>query len=164
MKTTTEKAPLLGQQGGGKKFNGIKPSQMLRRLIARLPTSVLCLALGVCGLGITWQTAADYLIAAQFVKDAADHKIDFMPKSGARGSAKCTRERRASMPGHGNDDDCMVAAHTRLPLVRKSDLQRCCSSPLCVPSCLLSPCQVSGHFICVFVVFLYDRPAHFVDR
>mmetsp|Transcript_3628 Transcript_3628/g.8954 ORF Transcript_3628/g.8954 Transcript_3628/m.8954 type:complete len:369 (-) Transcript_3628:106-1212(-) len=72
MKTTTEKAPLLGQQGGGKKFNGIKPSQMLRRLIARLPTSVLCLALGVCGLGITWQTAADYLIAAQFVKDAAD--------------------------------------------------------------------------------------------
>eukprot|EP00802_Teleaulax_amphioxeia_P012784 Tamp_12829.p1 GENE.Tamp_12829~~Tamp_12829.p1 ORF type:complete len:397 (-),score=50.83 Tamp_12829:585-1685(-) len=46
--------------------------RVLKDNLRVMPTSVAGLALGVCGLGITWQTAAEYLLAAQWIKVSAD--------------------------------------------------------------------------------------------
>jgi hypothetical protein len=37
-----------------------------------METSVASMALGVCGLGVTWQVATQYLLAGQEVKIIAD--------------------------------------------------------------------------------------------
>lgn len=74
----SERAPLLAAGTPAGKaaapttaFIG-KRTPTMRHLIRMLPPSVAGLALGVCGLGITWQTAADYLAAGQSVRIVAD--------------------------------------------------------------------------------------------
>jgi tellurite resistance protein TehA-like permease len=55
--------------GGGGRARGLG---LLKGNLRIMPTSVAGLALGVCGLGITWQTAAAYLLGAPSIKDLAD--------------------------------------------------------------------------------------------
>jgi len=61
-------------EGGHGRMQGDRARgvQLLRENLRIMPTSVAGLALGVCGLGITWQTAAAYLIASQTIKEFAD--------------------------------------------------------------------------------------------
>ena len=79
-----ERQPLMGgsasgqavatrrAMGGGGVDDSARGLRLLQDNLSQMPTSVAGLALGVCGLGITWQTAAAYLLAAPATRDCAD--------------------------------------------------------------------------------------------
>mmetsp|Transcript_4068 Transcript_4068/g.9281 ORF Transcript_4068/g.9281 Transcript_4068/m.9281 type:complete len:396 (+) Transcript_4068:2-1189(+) len=71
---TTERAPLLSSGGVPTQRDSAPPrsSQSVRVGLGMMETSVASMALGVCGLGVTWQVATQYLLAGKVVKVAAD--------------------------------------------------------------------------------------------
>jgi hypothetical protein len=61
------------QSGGGPAAGGkAATEQPLRLYLSAMPPSVCGLALGICSLGVTWQAAAQFLVAAGWLRVTAD--------------------------------------------------------------------------------------------
>ncbi len=71
---STERTSLLGSHPGAPtdQSKSSKTNRPLRAYLAVIPPSICGLALGVCGLGVTWQAAARWLLAAQWLRVIAD--------------------------------------------------------------------------------------------
>jgi hypothetical protein len=71
---STERTSLLGSHPGAPSDQpkSSKTNRPLRAYLAVIPPSICGLALGVCGLGVTWQAAARWLLAAQWLRVVAD--------------------------------------------------------------------------------------------